>query len=90
MLRVSELKSFRLTFIEPKTFDPVTDPYMFRERLTMPKVIISSAGDEFFLPDDSHYWQAYLLYTDVYSLCSIAYGLCASDVEVDEHRLIIV
>ena len=32
------------------------DPYMFRERLTMPKVIISSAGDEFFLPDDSHYW----------------------------------
>ena len=22
----------------------------------MPKIIISSAGDEFFLPDDSHYW----------------------------------
>ena len=32
------------------------DPYFFRDRLVMPKFYISSTGDEFFLPDDSHYW----------------------------------
>ena len=35
---------------------PKIDPYLFKERLTMPKIIVSSAGDEFFLPDDSYYW----------------------------------
>ena len=28
----------------------------YRHRLTMPKFYIGSASDEFFLPDDSHYW----------------------------------
>jgi len=33
------------------------DPYAYRKRLTMPKMIISSTGDEFFMPDDSHtFW----------------------------------
>ena len=32
------------------------DPYFFLDRLVMPKFYISSTGDEFFLPDDSHYW----------------------------------
>ena len=26
----------------------------YKERLTMPKVVMSATGDEFFLPDDSH------------------------------------
>jgi len=34
----------------------IVDPYAYKERLTMPKVIISACGDEFFLPDDSHYF----------------------------------
>ena len=32
------------------------DPYEYRERLVMPKMIISSSGDEFFMPDDTHYF----------------------------------
>ena len=32
------------------------DPFFYKERLTMPKMIISSCGDEFFMPDDSHYF----------------------------------
>ena len=28
------------------------DPYEYRERFVMPKLIISSTGDEFFMPDD--------------------------------------
>ena len=31
----------------------IVDPYSYRERLTMPKLIVNSAGDEFFLPDAS-------------------------------------
>ncbi|CAI5973617.1 unnamed protein product [Closterium sp. NIES-65] len=30
-----------------------TDPYFFRERLTMPKLLIAASNDEFFLMDDS-------------------------------------
>lgn len=34
----------------------VADPYRYRERLTMPKCVINSAGDEYFLPDSSRYY----------------------------------
>jgi PhoPQ-activated pathogenicity-related protein len=34
----------------------IEDPYEYRERLTMPKYIVNSTGDEFFLPDS---WQFY-------------------------------
>jgi len=34
----------------------MVEPYSYRERLTMPKFIMNSAGDQFFLPDS---WQFY-------------------------------
>jgi PhoPQ-activated pathogenicity-related protein len=32
------------------------DPYSYRDRYTMPKLIINSAGDQFFLPDSSQFY----------------------------------
>lgn len=34
----------------------LVDPYSYRERLTMPKCIINSSGDEFFTPDSSAFY----------------------------------
>ncbi len=35
----------------------LVDPYHYRHRLTMPKLILNAAGDQFFLPDSSKfYW----------------------------------
>ncbi|XP_071814427.1 autocrine proliferation repressor protein A-like isoform X3 [Apostichopus japonicus] len=34
----------------------VSDPFSYRDILTMPKYIITASNDEFFLPDDSHYF----------------------------------
>lgn len=34
----------------------IVDPYTYRERLTMPKMVVSATGDEFFAPDDSYAW----------------------------------
>lgn len=35
---------------------PVLHSPAYRDRLTMPKMVISMGNDEFFLPDDSHYY----------------------------------
>ena len=34
----------------------IVDPYVYRDRLTMPKCIINAAQDEFFLPDSSRFY----------------------------------
>jgi PhoPQ-activated pathogenicity-related protein len=34
----------------------IIDPYYYRGRLTMPKLVISAGDDEFFAPDDSYAW----------------------------------
>lgn len=34
----------------------LVDPYSYIDRLTMPKYVVTAGGDEFFLPDDSHYY----------------------------------
>nr|XP_002128778.1 autocrine proliferation repressor protein A [Ciona intestinalis] len=34
----------------------IVDPLSYVDRLTMPKMVFSTGGDEFFLPDDSHYY----------------------------------
>ncbi len=34
----------------------IEDPFSYRERLTMPKFIVNSAGDQFFLPDSSQFY----------------------------------
>jgi PhoPQ-activated pathogenicity-related protein len=37
------------------------DPYAYRDRLVLPKFIMNSAGDQFFLPDSSRFYIADLL-----------------------------
>ncbi|QDZ23871.1 hypothetical protein A3770_11p63890 [Chloropicon primus] len=34
----------------------IIDPYVYRERLTMPKLVITATGDEFFQAMDDHFW----------------------------------
>ena len=34
----------------------LVDPYLYRDRLTMPKFILNAAGDQFFLPDSSQFY----------------------------------
>ncbi|MCE5310630.1 MAG: PhoPQ-activated pathogenicity-related family protein [Acidobacteriales bacterium] len=34
----------------------IEDPYCYRDRLTMPKYIVNSTGDQFFLPDSSQFY----------------------------------
>jgi PhoPQ-activated pathogenicity-related protein len=36
----------------------IEEPYEYRDRLTMPKLVLNSAGDQFFLPDSTQfYWK---------------------------------
>lgn len=43
---------------EYKKLMEIEEPFEYRERLTMPKLLIDSAGDQFFLPDSAQfYWK---------------------------------
>jgi PhoPQ-activated pathogenicity-related protein len=39
-----------------RTLMRLEDPYSYRERFTMPKYVINSAGDQYFLPDSSRFY----------------------------------
>lgn len=34
----------------------IVDPYLYRDRLDMPKFVLNTSGDEYFLPDTTRYW----------------------------------
>jgi PhoPQ-activated pathogenicity-related protein len=34
----------------------IVDPYVYRERLTMPKYVVNASGDQFFCPDSSQFY----------------------------------
>ena len=42
----------------PETLElmKIVDPYAYRDRLTMPKYIVNTTGDQFFLPDSSQFY----------------------------------
>ncbi|KAJ8037104.1 Autocrine proliferation repressor protein A [Holothuria leucospilota] len=39
----------------------IIDPFSYRALLTMPKYVVTGSMDEFFLPDDSHYYYSEML-----------------------------
>jgi PhoPQ-activated pathogenicity-related protein len=46
----------RLNTPEFKALMRIEEPYEYRERLTMPKLIVNASGDQFFLPDSSRFY----------------------------------
>ncbi|KAA0216220.1 MAG: PhoPQ-activated pathogenicity [Leptolyngbya sp. PLA3] len=41
---------------ENDTLRSIVDPWLYRQRFTMPKFILNAAGDEYFLPDTSQFY----------------------------------
>lgn len=53
----SEMKIMeRMHTPEFRALCEIVDPYVYRERYTMPKYIVASTGDQFFLPDSSQFY----------------------------------
>ena len=46
----------RIATPEGQALLSIVDPYAYRERFTMPKIILNSTGDQFFLPDSSQFY----------------------------------
>eukprot|EP00898_Chlorokybus_atmophyticus_P007548 jgi/Chlat1/7795/Chrsp66S07250 len=61
----------------------IVDPYVYRARLTMAKYIVSTTGDEFFLPDDSRFFLSELPGTNYLRMlpnCEHSMVMCLNDV----------
>jgi PhoPQ-activated pathogenicity-related protein len=43
---------------EMRRLREIVDPYQYRSRLTMPKLVINATGDQFFVPDSSRFYFA--------------------------------
>lgn len=41
---------------EGHTLRTIVDPYLYRDRYTMPKFLLNAAGDQYFLPDTTRYY----------------------------------
>jgi PhoPQ-activated pathogenicity-related protein len=41
---------------ESKVLYAIEDPFSYRDRLTLPKLLLNSCGDQFFLPDSSQFY----------------------------------
>jgi PhoPQ-activated pathogenicity-related protein len=41
---------------ESKALYSIEDPFSYRDRLTMPKLLLNACGDQFFLPDSSQFY----------------------------------
>lgn len=46
----------RINTPEGASLGLIVDPYQYRDQLTMPKLLIHSTGDEFFVPDSAKYY----------------------------------
>ena len=52
-----EMKIFdRLLTAEGEAMRKLIDPYEYRQRYTMPKFLVNSTGDQFFLPDSAQFY----------------------------------
>jgi PhoPQ-activated pathogenicity-related protein len=61
----------------------IVDPYTYRDRLALPKFILNSAGDQFFLPDSSRFYLAGLRGpTDLRYVANTNHSLRDSDASV--------
>ena len=63
----------------------IIDPYAYRQRLTMPKFIMSAAGDEFFLPDSPQFYMKGLVGEKLMSVIPNAeHSLASAYIDVGE------
>jgi len=63
----------------------IVDPYSYLDRLTMPKFIVNSTGDQFFLPDSSQFYYADLTGEKyLYYAPNTDHGLTGNVEQIDE------
>ena len=61
---IDYVNSGNVNWIGTKEWDALMDlvePYEYRDRLELPKFLLNSTGDEFFLPDSSQFYWDYLV-----------------------------
>lgn len=65
---------------EERALYDIVEPYSYRERMTMPKLIMNASGDQFFLPDSSQfYWRDLLGEKSLRYVPNASHSLSGSD-----------